>query len=533
MSGRSADSGGRNGGAAVRLVAEDKSVGIAGNPACNHDEGYYQTLFESGLDALIVLDSAGRFLDANPAACQLVGLGKNELIGHNVKETIESASDFDAAWNKFTKEGTYRGQRWMVRPDGMRRLIEIRATANVLPGRHFAMWRDVTGRYFLENEFVQRERDQAMVRFAGTIAHDFTNLLNVIAGHAELMTQQIAPDSELQNHIKRILESTRHASALTAQLSALGRQQVLSLAVVDLGGFIRDSRATLQRLLPENVDLVLPSGGPPAQIRIDQTQLTQVLITLTSNAGDHLPNGGRVAISVSSVKLRDELTKPGFRVPSGEYTILELQISNAKPAENEKRLPSAECSMASCEATGAALPAVSATIKQNNAFLWVEDSQRGKTLRVYFPRIAGNSPALLEQEPSRNLGGNETILLVEDDPALREATREYLKCLGYRVLRAGDGQEALQTAESAGHIDALITDLRMPKMGGKELAEKLLLAMPAIKIMFVSGNIDRELIQRDAEKRGLALLPKPFAMRGLAKMLRDLLDAKPTATKTS
>lgn len=525
MSSRSADSGGRNGGAAARLATEDKFVGIAGN----HDEGYFQTLFESALDALIVLDSAGRFLDANPAACQLVGLNKNELIGHSVRETIETGTDFEVAWARFTKEGTYRGQRWMVRPDGTRRLIEIRATANVLSGRHFAVWRDVTGRYFLENELVQRERDHAMVRFAGAIAHDFTNLLNVIAGHAELMTQQIGLDSGLQNHIKRIVESTKQASALTAQLSALGRQQVLSLAVVELAGFIRDCRTTLQRLLPENVDLVLPPIGQPAQIRVDRTQLTQVLITLVSSAGDLLASGGRLAISVSPGKLQQDLAQPGFRVPSGEYTVLELRTSNANSRKNETQLPSA----APIGGTGGTLPAVSATIKQNNAFLWVDDSEQGKTLCVYFPRMAGNSPALLEQDSSLNLGGNETILLVEDDPTLREATREYLKCLGYRVLRAGDGEEALQTAQSAGHIDALVTDLRMPKMGGKELAEKLSVAMPGLKIMFVSGNIDTELIQREAEKRAPALLPKPFAMRGLARMLRNLLDTKTIASKPS
>lgn len=529
MSGGSAESGGPNGGAAVRLLAEDKVQGIAGN----HDEGYFQTIFESALDALIVLDSAGRFLEANPAACQLVGLNKNELIGHSVEETIETASDFEAAWNKFTKEGTYRGQRWMVRPDGTRRLIEIRATANIMPDRHFAVWRDVTGRYFLENELVRRERDQAMVRFAGAIAHDFTNLLNVIAGHAELMTQQIALDSELQNHIKRILESTRHASTLTAQLSALGRQQVLSLAVVDLSGFIRDCRTILQHLLPENVDLVLPPIGHAAQIRVDRTQLTQVLITLVSTAGDLLTNGGQLAITVSPVGLPQDLAKPGFRVPCGDYIVLELQISNAESGRNGgTQLPSG-LSVGSVGATGAALPAVSATIKQNGAFLWVADSEQGKMLSVYFPRMTSNGRAMLEQESSGNLGGNETILLVEDDPTLREATREYLKCLGYRVLRAGDGEEALQTAQSAGHIDALIADLRMPKMGGKELAEKLSVAMPALKIMFVSGNIDTELIQKDAERHGPALLPKPFAMRGLARMLRDLLDAKTTATKTS
>jgi two-component system, cell cycle sensor histidine kinase and response regulator CckA len=533
MSGRSADSGGRNGGAAVRLVAEDKSVGIAGNPACNHDEGYYQTLFESGLDALIVLDSAGRFLDANPAACQLVGLGKNELIGHNVKETIESASDFDAAWSKFTKEGTYRGQRWMVRPDGSRRLIEIRATANVLPGRHFAVWRDVTGRDFLESELVRREREQAVVRLAEVTGYDLTNLLNVIGGHAELMAPAIAPDSELQNHIDRIRVSTRQASALTAQLSALGRQQMLLPSVVDLSAFTHECRATLQRLVPENVDLVLPQKTQPAHIRIDRTQLTQVLITLVSTAGDILSGGGRVTIAAGTASLQRDLTKPGLRVPSGNYTVLELQISAALSGENPTTISSLDWPVAPAGATGFVLPAVSATVTQNNAFLWVADSHEGRTLKIYFPQISGHDAVTLEKQPSDRVGGSETILLVEDDAMLREAAREYLKCLGYRVLRAGDGEEALQTAKSAGQIDALVTDLKMPKMGGKELAAKLTAARPAIKVMFVSGNIDRELILQKAEPGGPALLPKPFAMRGLARMLRDLLDGKTAAIRTS
>jgi two-component system, cell cycle sensor histidine kinase and response regulator CckA len=526
MSGRSADSRVANGENAVRFAAENSIFGIAGNDS----ESYFQILFESTLDALIVLDATGRFMDANPAACRLIGLDRSELVGRDVKETIEIGTDFESAWSKFTREGTYCGQRWMVRPDGSRRLIEIRATANVLPGRHFAAWRDVTGRYFLESELVRREREQAVVRLSEVIAHDLTNLLNVIGGHAELMAPRIASDSELHSHINRILVSTKQASALTAQLSALGRQQVLSPAVVDLNTFIHDCRGTLQRLVPENVDVVLQPNPQPAQIRVDRTQLTQVLITLVSTAGDILAKNGHLTMTVSTARLPRDLTKPGLRVPSGDYTVLKLRISNTQPGE---KLPVHGLSSASFAAVGAALPAVSATIKQNNAFLWIADSDEGgKTLSVYFPQVAGNDSVMLEKQPSDSVGGSETILLVEDDPMLREATREYLKCLGYRVLRAGDGEEALQTAKSAGHIDALVADLKMPKMGGKELAGKLTAARPAIKVMFVSGNIDEELILKKAEAGGPALLPKPFAMRGLARMLRDLLDGKTTATVT-
>jgi two-component system, cell cycle sensor histidine kinase and response regulator CckA len=523
MTSRSLDSSLANAGTAPRLATEDRVDKIAGN----RGEDYFQTLFETALDAFIVIDSDARFLDANPAACQLIGLTKNELIGRNVRETIETAAYFEPAWSKFTKDGSYRGQRWMVRPDGSRRLIEIRATANVFPQRHFAVWRDVTDRYFLESELVQRERDHAVVRLAGAIAHDFANLLHVIAGHAELMAQQSAAESELHGHIERILAATKQASSLTTQLSALGRQQVLNPVIVDLLTFIRDCRGILHRLVPEKVELVLPQDARPAQIRIDQAQIAQILFTLASAAGDFLANGGQLTISVRAVKLDRAMATPGVQIPPGGYTVLELEARNPNCGGDAEK-PSNAALPAGERFGGAevAPPAISATLKQNNAFLRMADLPQGRTWSVYFP-LTANGAVVLEQLPDDNLEGSETILLVEDDPTLREATREYLKCLGYRVLRAGDGEEALQVVQSAGHVDALVADLRMPKMGGRELAEKLTVAMPAIKVMFVSGNIDSELIRQKTEEGKPALLPKPFAMRGLGRMLRDLLDGKP------
>jgi two-component system, cell cycle sensor histidine kinase and response regulator CckA len=523
MTSRSLDSSLANAGTAPRLVTEDRVGKIAGN----RGEDYFQTLFEGALDAFILVDSEARFMDANSAACRLIGLTKNELIGRNVRETIETATYFEAAWSKFTKDGTYRAQRWMVRPDGSRRLIEIQATANVFPGRHFAVWRDVTGRYFLESELVQRERDQAVARLAGAIAHDFTNLLHVIAGHAELMAQQLAADSGVQSHIERILSSTKQASSLTTQLSALGKQQVLNPVVVDLVAFIRGCRAILQRLVPEKVDLVLPQASSPVQIRIDQAQITQVVFTLVSSAGDFLANGGRLTLNVRAVKLEKPLVATGVRVPAGEYTALELESRNKSLGDAEKQSSLIPSTMQRFEGAGAALPAISATLQQNNAFLWVADSAHGRTMSVYFPQAAA---VVLAQLHDDNLQGSETILLVDDDPMLREATREYLKCLGYRVLHAGDGEEALRVMQSAEHIDALVADLKMPRMGGRELAEKLTAAMPALKVMFVSGNIDSELIRQKTETGSPALLAKPFAMRGLARMLRDLLEGKTAAT---
>ena len=505
----------------VRARATDAVAGI------DRNERYFQALFENGLDAFVVLSETARFMDANPAACQLIGFARHELIGRSVAETIETGSDFESAWSKFKREGKYRGQRWMVRPDGTRRLIEIRATANVLPARHLAIWRDVTDRYFLESQLLQKERDEALARLAGGIAHDLTNLLNVIGGHTELMTRQIATIPDANEHVERILVATQQAAALTAQLSALARQQVLCPAVLDLSAFVHSCGGALRSLVPENVELILPEMKNCAPIRVDRTQMAQVIFTFASTAGELLPKGGHLRVEIRNATLKQPLAKPGFHIPAGNYVVLEFRTRAKSDHCDKLSLPLGPFSSPN-HRVHAALPGVTATVKQNHGFVWVDaNSAEGASLSVYFPTMIGHALAEPEPEQGGGRGGSETILLAEDDPALREATREYLKCIGYRVLPAGNGEEALQAAQSAGRIDAVIADLRMPKMGGKELAEKMVLTVPEIKVMFVSGNIDRELIQRPPGEEGPALLSKPFEMRVLASTLRDLLDGKP------
>jgi PAS domain S-box-containing protein len=521
MSSRGGNAGGASG-TAARLVTKER----AGALTTANGEAYFQTLFDSALDAFLVLSANAKFIDANPAACQLIGLTRSELIGRSVTETIETSTDFETAWGKFLTDGKYRGQRWLVRPDGSRRLIEIRATANVLPDRHFAIWRDVTDRYFLENELVRREKDQAVAQLAAGMAHDFTNLLHVIRGHAELMTHQIAPNSEPQRCIDRILASTKQASVLASQLSELGRQQVLHPMVLDLSALLRGCGDALKSLIPENVELVSLPAKQPAPVRVDRTQMAQIVFGLASAAGKIAMEHGRLTVAVKNVNLEDAVVKPGVRVPPGDYIVLEMQTGGEKRRRASDSSRPLAAASAQPNGSSVDLPAVGATVKQNNGYLWAESSAGDTTFRVYFHRMASEPLAMPLPETSGKLGGNETILLVEDDPTLREATREYLKSLGYRVLRAGNGEEALAAAKSVEHIDALVADLRMPKMGGKELAEKLAVERPGIKIMFVSGNIDRELIQAEAEQSGPALLSKPFELRVLASTLRTLLEGE-------
>jgi two-component system, cell cycle sensor histidine kinase and response regulator CckA len=524
MSSGSTNPGAPHGSAAAPLVAR----GPTGPGAeVTRNQRYFQALFENASDAFVVLGAHGQFLDANPAACELIGLTRDELIGRSVTENIETSTDFSAAWGKFLREQTYRGQRWLVRPDGTRRLIEIRATAHVLPGHHLAIWRDVTSRYFLESELVQRERNEALIRLAGGIAHDLTNLLHVIGGNAELIARRPTPNSELQGHIDRILASTKQAGELTAQLSALGRQQVISPSVLDLSAFVQTYHGILRRLLREDVDLVLLQNGVSAPIRIDRTQMVQILITLVSAAGERMPNSGRITIGVRNVNLPSSLAKPGVRVPAGSYVVLEVETGPIDASRPHDSKPSRFLSPVPGRERAATLPAVSATLKQNDAVLWVDNESTPETnFCVYFPQMASSPLTTPGEQSGASLGGSETILLVEDDPGIREAAREYLKCLGYRVLRAGNGEDALRVAQSEARVDALIADLRMPKMGGEELAERLSTALPALKVMFISGDVDRGLVNSEARPREAALLAEPFAMRALASTLRDLLDGR-------
>lgn len=487
------------------------------------DERYFEALFENAPDAVLVLDDTAHFVDANPAACRLVGLDRCELVGRGVTDTIETGTDFDSAWSKFRREGEYWGQRWLVRSDFARRLIEIRAKANVFPGQHLAVWRDVTDRYFLDSQLLQRERDEALARLAGGIAHDLTNLLNVIGGHTELIVRQITPGSELQKHGERILIATQDAAALTAQLSAFGRQQVLAPAVLDLSALVHSCSRALRSLVPEHVQLSLPERKISANICADRTLVAQVVFTLASAAVELLPDGGKLDVGVRQTTLKLALTRPGIRIPPGNYVVLEFR---ARASFNNGTNATQAFRPGRKDKVRNAPPAVTRTLIQNNGLLWVDDLAESTSLSVYYPATTERTLGMRNQDTGKQLGGTETVLVVEDDPALREATSEYLRGLGYRVLRAGNGEEALQTAASVAHVDALVADLRMPKMGGEELAERISVARPGIRIMFVSGNIDSEFVNRRSTQRTPALLPKPFELRVLASMLRDLLDGR-------
>ncbi len=482
-------------------------------------DGSFAILFENALDAIVVLDDAARFVDANPAACELIGLTKDRLTGRNIADTMESDTDHIAVWNTFKLEGKYCGQRWLVRGDGTRRLVEVSATTNILPGRHLAIWRDVTDRYLLEKRLAQAEKSEALARVASGVAHDFTNLLNVIGGHTELLIHEIGRNSAVQRRTDSILAATKQAAVLTAQLSGLGRQQILSLEHLDLSALVSSFRETMRGSVGQSIDFEIQLAAEPVRVRADRMQMGQIILALVSSANELMPEGGRLAVSISNVSLATGYSGSCFRVPAGEYGMLMVSADGTLAGE-DLRPPSLEAIVpAEKRGSGVALPAVYGTVRQSNGFLAVDRASDKHTIfRVYLPRMAGAATAGARStaEP-KALTGRETILLVEDEPTLREATREYLGCLGYRVLRASHGAEALEIARSGESIDVLITDMMMPKMSGKELASVIESERPSIKVLFISGAVDSSVVRQQILKSGTTIVAKPFELRVLAR----------------
>jgi two-component system cell cycle sensor histidine kinase/response regulator CckA len=508
------------------LALDPQSQEIAVASPENNGDRSFATLFENALDAIVVLDDAARFVAANPAACQLIGLSKDRLTGRNLADTMETNVNHVAIWNSFRREGKYCGQRWLVRGDGTRRLVEVSATTNILPGRHLVIWRDVTDRYLLEKRLAQAEKSEALARIAGGVAHDFTNLLNVIGGHTELLVHEIGRNFAVHRHTDSILAATKQAAVLTAQLSGLGRRHILSLEPLDLSALVSSFRETLRGSVGQSIDLEIELAAEPVRVRADRMQMGQVLLTLVSSANELIPEGGRLTVSVSNVSLATGYSGSCFRVPAGEYGVLTVSPHGIASDEQlparalEPFLPVEK------RGSGVALPAVYGTVRQSNGFLAVDRASDGDTIfRVYLPCIA--SGAIIRGRSTvepKALTGSETILLVEDEPILRETTREYLGCLGYRVLRASNGAEALKIARSGESIDLLVTDIMMPKMSGKELASVTLSERPSIKVLFISGAVDSVLVRQQMLKSGTTIVAKPFELSVLARAIRDLLD---------
>jgi PAS domain S-box-containing protein len=393
--------------------------------------------------------------------------------------------------------------------------------------------RDLTERLRLEAQLLQAQKMDAIGRLAGGVAHDFNNLLTIITSYSELALDSVPHNSPLESKLQEILLAARRAAELTRQLLAFSRKQPQALCVVKLNAVVQTIAKTLPRLIGEDIDFSFAPDENLGPVRIDPVQLEQVLMNLAANARDAMPQGGHLQIETSDVRLDDDYIhgKPAV-IPKGHYALITVSDEgHGIPAED---LPHVfepfYTTKPSGKGTGLGLATVYGIVKQNNGFIWVYgEPGSGTIFKIYLPRVheRHHLSEIKETESQNELGGSETILLVEDEAAVRRATAEFLRLQGYNVIEARDGLDALALAQEQTMIHLVVRDVVMPRMSGGALAKEVARVRPDTQFFFVSGYAGKTILDHKVVDLETNFLQKPYTLRQLSSKIRKALDIAP------
>ena len=515
----------------VIALAEDISDRKKAEDALQQNSHQLQALFDNALDAVVIADTQARIVDANAAACRLFGLSRQNLIARSLREFAEKDGSFEKTWTQFLQQGSYEGQEMLVPPDGHRRVIDVSAAANFLPNRHLAILRDITDQKRLEMQLRQAQKMEAVGRLAGGIAHDFNNLLNIIGGFSELLQAELHDYQRGQKLLAEVIKATQRATKLTSQLLAFSRKQVLTPSVVDVNSAISDTARMLAPLIGEDIELKLALAQELGRIKVDPSQLEQVILNLAVNARDAMPKGGSLTIETINIYLDETAVDRHPSAKPGKYILVAVTDTGTGMTEEvaarifEPFFTTKELG----QGTGLGLATVYGIVKQSGGWIWVySEIGIGTTFKIYFPSL-DDAPTVSPYavEPKSRTSGTETILLVEDEGALREATKQYLQGCGYTVIDAADGNEALELArDHDGHIALMVTDVIMPKRSGRDLARILSQSMPELSVIYVSGYTDDTIVHHGVLEPGLNFIQKPYGLHLLAEKIRQVLDSR-------
>jgi two-component system cell cycle sensor histidine kinase/response regulator CckA len=387
---------------------------------------------------------------------------------------------------------------------------------------------DITDRKQLEDQLLHAQRMEAIGRLAGGIAHDFNNMLMAILGHTELLLIRLTPADPMRASIETIQATAERAAALTRQLVTFSRKQVISPRVLSLNTVVTDMNKMLRRLIGEDVEVVYALDPALGSVRIDPTQAEQIVMNLAVNARDAMPKGGRLTIRTSHETMDEERARWRVDVEPGEY--VELSVADTGIGMDEQTLARIFepffTTKVQGKGTGLGLSTVYAIVQQNNGHLEVESEPgRGTTFVIRLPRVAGAVAVERPVEQPELPRGTETVLVVEDDDTVRELVCQMLRTVGYTVLEARHGGEALLICERTSEpIDLMVTDVVMPQMSGRQLAERLEPLQPEMKVLFMSGHTDDAVIRHGVRNAMMTFIQKPFTPAALTRQVRAVLD---------
>jgi two-component system, cell cycle sensor histidine kinase and response regulator CckA len=501
---------------------------------------------EQSADMVVITDRSGIIEYANPAFETLTGYSCEEVVGCN-PSLLNSGEQVPALyrelWQTILSGNVFRGVLANRKKTGELFYVEKTITP-VRDGEgritHFiSNDRDITERRKLEAELRQAQKMDAIGRLAGGVAHDFNNLLLVISAYAELTLDVLAEENPLRRNLLEILTASRRAADLTRQLLAFGRKQMQVLQLLDMNSVVQQISAMLPRLIGEDIQLVVVPGQEIGSVKADPVQMEQILMNLAANARDAMPGGGTLTIETSVVHLDEVYAREHTIVPPGEYVLLAVTDSGQgiAPEHINHIFEPFYTTKEEGKGTGLGLATVYGIVKQNHGFVWVySELGLGTTFKIYLPcvrsaKLCTPVPKLVED----CRGGNETVLLVEDEAAVRESTTKFLTLNGYTVLEARNGQDALQIARDyLGLIHLMVSDVVMPHMGGAQVAEQLATERPTMKVLFMSGYAESTILRHGVIDVQNGFLQKPFTLKALARKIREILErSEPARTRAA
>jgi two-component system, cell cycle sensor histidine kinase and response regulator CckA len=489
-------------------------------------------LFDSAHDALMIFSPEDEIiLDVNKRACELYGFSKSEFIGMSLASiTKDVARGKEHIKQTIETEGLHSFETVQRRKDGSEIYLETNGALVDYKGRKalLSINRDITERKLLEEQFRQSQKMEAVGRLAGGIAHDFNNLLTAIIGYSQLALRSIDRDNALRNHFEEIEKAGKRATTLTNKLLAFSRKQVIQPRVMNLNHAISDIEKMLARLIGEDIEITLFLHDRLWLVKADLGQVEQILVNLAVNARDAMPQGGKLIIETMNASLDETYARQHLGVEAGDYTM--LAVSDTGIGMDAKTLSHIfEPFFTTKEAgkgTGLGLSTIYGIVKQNLGHIWVySEPGHGTTFKVYIPRVSDGVEAVEQTEPMDVIKGKETILVVEDELAVRNLVCQILIAKGYKVIEASNGVDALLLLEQHSEpIHLIITDVIMPFMSGKEFADKALDKHKDLKVLFMSGYTDEAILPHGVLDPGVAFIQKPFTTVSLAIKVRELLD---------
>lgn len=489
-------------------------------------------------EAIVMTDPQGNIQFVNPAFERMTGYSRVEIIGRNwliLKSGEQEESYYSNLWETIAGGGTWTGRMVNKRKDGTLYTEEMTVSpVRDASGRivnYVAVKRDITEDLRLAAQFQQAQKMEAVGLLAGGVAHDYNNMLTVILGYAGLALKKVDPAQPLHANLEQIIKAAKRSSEITRQLLTFARKQTIIPVVLDLNQAVEGMLKMLRRLIGEDIDLAwLPVRGL-CQVKIDPVQIDQILANLCVNARDAISNVGKVTIETGNAIFDESYCAQHAGFAAGEYAL--LAVSDDGCGMDKETLDQIFepffTSKGIGQGTGLGLSTVYGIVKQNNGFINVySEPGKGTTFRIYLPRNADQAvntqPEMAVEIPP---GHGETLLVVEDEPAILEMSKTMLEELGYRVLAAGTPGEAIGLAE--GHeikIDLLITDIVMPEMNGHDLAERLQSLYPGIKNLFMSGFTANVIARRGVLDEGEHFIQKPFSMEVLSVKVWEALREK-------